>query len=168
MILKKGNVSLRYPEVKDAKRFFEIIKNPNFIHFRTPVSSVKAEKEWIRRSIKKRKNKFAYDFSIIYDGELVGGCGIKMDTHRKVIGELGYFVDEKYWGKGIATAAVKLLEKFCFEKLKLKRIEIVMKPENRASEKVAIKAGYKKEGLMGKAIEVEGKYYDAYLYAKVK
>jgi RimJ/RimL family protein N-acetyltransferase len=40
------------------------------------------------------------------------------------MGELGYFVDEKYWGKGIATEAVKLAEKIGFGKLGLKRIEI--------------------------------------------
>lgn len=168
MILKKGKVSLRYHKLSDAERFFEILKNPNFIHFKVCPKTVAKERDYIKKLIKQRKKNITHDFAIIYNGKIVGGCGIKIDTHRKVIGELGYFIDETYWGKGIATAAVKLLEKYGFEKLKLKRIEVVMKPENRASEKVAIKAGYKKEGLMRKAVEVEGKYYDACLYAKVR
>ena len=44
-----------------------------------------------------------------------------------------------------------------------------MNPDNRASERVAIKAGYKKEGLMKKVLlTADGKKKDAYLYAKVK
>jgi len=66
----------------------------------------------------------------------------------KFIGEIGYFLDEAYWGRRITTRAVKILEKIGFKKLNLKRIEILMHPKNVASEKVAIKCGYKKEGKM--------------------
>ncbi len=79
---------------------------------------------------------------------MVGGCGIKIDQHRTFIGEIGYFLDEEYWGKGIVTKAVKILEKIGFQKLGLKRIEVLMDPRNIGSEKVAIKCGYKKEGTM--------------------
>jgi [ribosomal protein S5]-alanine N-acetyltransferase len=59
-------------------------------------------------------------------------------------------------------------EKIGFKKLKLSRIEILMQPANKASEKVAIKNGYIKEGKMRKAFRSkEGKMKDCYLYAKV-
>lgn len=65
--------------------------------------------------------------------------------------------------------AVKLLEQKCLTDFKLSRIEIIMQPENIASEKVAIKAGYEKEGLLRNFIEnkKEGKLKDVWMYAKV-
>ena len=103
----------------------------------------------------------------MFNGELVGGCGIHINQFRTFIGEIGYFLDEEYWGKGIATKAIKLLEKIGFEKLGLKRIEILMDPRNKNSEQVAIKCGYNKEGTMKQATKNGDEYTDAHLYAKV-
>ncbi|GAH84934.1 unnamed protein product, partial [marine sediment metagenome] len=105
---------------------------------------------------------------ILCDGEIVGGCGIKIDQHRTFNGEIGYFVDQVCWRKGIATQAVKKLERIGFDELNLERIEIIMNVRHKASEKVAIKCAYKKEGVMKKAIKTGKSYYDAFLYAKVK
>ena len=85
-----------------------------------------------------------------------------------LFGEIGYFVDEHYCGKGIATKAVKLLEKIAFKEFNLKRIQLVNDLKNDASIKVAIKCGYKKEGIMKKAIKSGNKIIDCYLYAKTK
>ena len=161
-------IKIRYQKLSDAKRFYEILNNPKFIYFSAKPKSVAAERKWLKETIQKRKNNLEHNFAIILNNQLVGGAGIKIDQNSNHIGEIGYFVDEKFWGKGIATKTVKLLEKFGFKKLKLKRIEIRMIPKNIGSEKVAIKAKYKKEGLLKKAINHHGKFMDAYLYAKVR
>lgn len=160
-------ITLRYPLISDAARFFEILCNPNFIYFNVPISSVAEEEEYIKGCEEKRKRNFEYNYSIVYNNNLVGGCGIKIDQHRNFIGEIGYFVAEEFWGKGIATEAVKLMEKIAFKELKLKRVEILMKTENKASEKVAIKNGYVKEGIKRKAVKNRNQYFDVYLYAKI-
>lgn len=161
-------VKIQPQRVSDAKRFYEILKNPNFIFLRTKVESVADEVKFLRKNAWRRRKNIEYNYTIIFDENIVGGCGIKINQNRKFIGEIGYFVDEKYWGKGIAAQAVKKLEKLGFQKLKLKRIEIIMDIRHKASEKVAIKRRYKKEGVMRKAIENSGRYFDAYLYAKTK
>lgn len=161
-------VKIQPQRVSDAKRFYEILKNPNFTFLRTKVGSVADEVKFLRKNTKKRRKNIEYNYTIIFDENIVGGCGIKINQNRKFIGEIGYFVDEEYWGKGIAVRAVKKLEKLGFQKLKLKRIEIIMDVRHKASEKVAIKRRYKKEGVMRKAIENSGRYFDAYLYAKTK
>lgn len=162
-----AKITLRDQKISDAKRFYEILNNPNFKFFRICPPSVEAERKFLRQNPDKKKRNYAYNYSILYDDKLVGGCGIKIDQHRKFIGEIGYFIDEIYWGKGIATKAVKLLEKIGFNKLKLSRIEILMDTKHISSKKVAIKCGYKKEGLMKKAIPNGNQLKDAYLYAKI-
>ncbi|MEI6597235.1 MAG: GNAT family N-acetyltransferase [bacterium] len=161
-------VKLRLQKVSDAKRFYEILNNNKFVFFNARPKSAAAEKEYLKNSIKYRKDKIDWGYTIIYGEKIAGGIGIKINYHRKYVGEIGYFIDENFWSKGIATRAVKLAETICFKKLKLSRIEIVMRPENIASEKVAIKNGYLKEGRMRKAVRtMDGKMKDCYLYAKV-
>ncbi|MBT3450510.1 GNAT family N-acetyltransferase [archaeon] len=161
-------IELRYPKVSDAKKFLDILKNPNFKYFSFCPISVEEEIKWIKNCVKNRKNNLEYNYAIILGGKLIGGCGIKIDQHLKHIGEIGYFVAEEYWGKGIATKAVKLLEKIAFKDLKLRRLTILMSSKNKGSEKVAIKCGYKKEGTMRKYRKLNSKLTDYHLYAKVK
>jgi len=99
---------------------------------------------------------------------VVGGCGIRINQHRKHIGEIGYFVDETHWGKSIAPKAVKLLENIAFQTFRLRRLEILTHPDNKASERVAIKCGYHKEGTLRKVIEHSKGFWDAHIYAKVR
>ena len=161
-------IKLRPQKLSDAQRFYEILKNPNFIYLNVKIKSIADEKKYLQGNLERRKANTAWGYTIIYGKEIVGGVGVKINFHRKYVGEIGYFIDEKYWGKGIASQAVKLIEGVCFKKLKLVRIEIFMQPANKASEKVAIKNGYHKEGLMKKAIKgKDGEMKDGYLYAKV-
>lgn len=162
-----AKVEIRNQKISDAKRFYEILNNPHFVFFRVGPKNIEEEKIFLRQNANKRKKNIAHNYSILYNGKLIGGCGININQHRKYIGEIGYFIDEKYWSRGITTKAVKILEKIGFHKLDLKRIEIVMDIKNIASRQVAIKCGYRKEGLMKKAIKNRGKFRDAYLYAKV-
>ena len=163
----KNQVELRNQRVSDAKRFFEILNNPNFKYFKVCPKDVEAEKDFLRQNSEKRKNNKEFNYAILFNGKLVGGCGIHINQFRTFIGEIGYFIDEGSWGNGIATKAVKLLEDIGFKKLGLNRIEILMHPKNTGSEKVALKCGYKKEGTMTKVVKNGDEYSDAYLFAKI-
>ncbi len=164
-----AKITIRPQSVRDAKRFFDILSNPNFIYFTGKPKSVEDEIAFLKTNPRLRKKNIEWNYSILVDGYVVGAVGIKINQQRPFIGEIGYFLDEAYWNRGIATEAVKLAEKEGFGKLGLSRIEIVMQPENVASEKVAIKAGYHREGLMRRSIRgVDGKTKDACLYAKIK
>ena len=161
-------VELKYPRQSYAKRYLEILSNPNFIFFMDPPPTIEQEKDFLRKMAEERKQGISHVYSIFYGDKLVGGCGIHINQRRKYIAEIGYFIDEPYWGRGIASKAVRKLEKIGFKELNIKRIEILMDPENIASERVAIKCGYQKEGTMCKAVLTNGQYCDVYLYAKVK
>jgi ribosomal-protein-alanine N-acetyltransferase len=162
-----NKVTIRYQRVSDARRFYEILKNPHFIYFPVRVASVEDEKKYLKTVPKLRKANTEWNYTVLLNNKVVGAIGIKINSHRNFIGEIGYFLDEKYWGRGITPKAVKLAEKEGFKKLGLTRIEILMQPENQASEKVAVKCGYLKEGLMKKAVRnIKGKKADVLLYAK--
>ena len=161
-------VELRYPIVEDAELFFRILTEGNFqYYYATIPESIELEREWIKRREHKRENNLEYNYSIIYSNALVGGCNIRIYRDSPHVGELGYFIDKNYFNKGIVTEAVKELEKIAFEKLGLIRLEIRMDPRNKASEKVAIKNGFIKEGLLKKVLKFNDDYFDNLLYAKV-
>lgn len=163
-------ITLRPQRTADARRFYEILKNDHFTYLQTSVKSEEEEEEWLRKNEERREQHKEYNYTILSDEEIVGGCGIKIDQHRPYIGEIGYFVDERHWGRGIASEAVKELERIGFEQLGITRMIILTHPENRASERVAIKCGYRREGLLHKAISasVGGEKHDCWLYAKLK
>jgi len=161
-------ITIRKQRVSDARRFFEILSAPGLKDFGVRPKSVEDEIAWLEKAAERSEKGYAYDYTILLDGKNVGGIGINIDQHRNYIAEIGYFVDENYWGKGIATQAVKLLEKLGFEEFGLQRIEIRMNPKNIASEKVAIRSGYKKEGLLLRSHKgSDGKCRDSFLYAKI-
>lgn len=159
-------VKIRLQEVFDAERFFEIITNTNLEFIEFPIKTLEEEKYFLRMNETKRRNNFEHNYSILFDGELVGACGVRIDQHRPWVGEIGYFVDRNYQGKGIASEAVRQLEKIGFEELDLQRIIILMDTRNLASERVARKSGYEKEGVMKKIHRLGENYYDCFLYAK--
>ena len=164
-------VTIRPQRVSDAKRFFEILSSKNFKYFPVRVHSLEEEIIYLKGNAQRRRKNFAYNYAIMLGRQVVGGCGIKIDQHRPFIGEIGYFVHEKYWGQGIATQSVKLLERIGFAELDIIRMEIRMDARNKASIKVAKKCGYRREGFLKKAFMLSNKprrYVDDLLYAKVK
>ncbi len=160
-------IELRYQKVSDAKRFFEILNNPNFLYFSSKPKSIEEEREFLRKTQKNKRNNYGHNFTILYDKKMVGGAGIKVNQHRKHIGEIGYFIDYDYWNKGIATKVVKILEKIGKD-LGIRRFEIVLYHKNKGSMKVALKNNYKREAVLRKFDKVLGKYRDMVLYSKIK
>jgi ribosomal-protein-alanine N-acetyltransferase len=161
-------VKIRPQEVSDAERFFEIITKTDLEFIEVPVKTLEDEKQFLKLNEIKRKTNFEHNFSIFFDDELVGACGIRIDQHRPWVGEIGYLVDSAYHRQGIATEAVRQLEKIGFGQLKLQRIVILMDTRNLASEQVARKCGYEKEGIAKKIHRVGEEYYDCFVYAKAR
>ncbi len=106
------------------------------------------------------------NFVIDINGEVVGSVSFSKIKEYKA--ELGYWLAEKYWNKGIITEAVKLATKFGFKKLKLKRIYIPTFSFNKASMRVTEKNDYKLEGVLRKNVKKDNKFIDEYIFAKIK
>lgn len=160
-------IELRKPLLSDAKRYFEILNHPEFYFFPAKPASIKDEREFLRGLKKRIAKGTEYSFAVVVNGEHVGGAGINMREAFPYRCEIGYFIARKYWGKGIATKVVGLIEEFIAENLDVVRVTINMAKENVSSRKVAIKSGYKNEGLMKKYLKIGDKYHDCHLYAKI-
>ena len=105
-------------------------------------------------------------FAIDINGKAVGGIGIhpQSDIHSKNA-ELGYWLAENYWGKGITTRAVKQMIQFSFETFEIDRIFARPFGTNLPSQKVLEKAGFKLEARFDKTIFKNGEYEDELIYA---
>jgi len=79
---------------------------------------------------------------------------------------IGYWIDQRFASRGYTTRAVKLLTKFAFQTLKLHRLEINLRPENEASKKVAIKAGYVLEGARNNYLHIAGDWRNHITFVK--
>ncbi|NLE36195.1 MAG: GNAT family N-acetyltransferase [Bacteroidales bacterium] len=107
-------------------------------------------------------------FAIEYEGEYVGNIGLHRqdDVYRKTA-ELGYFIGEPYWNKGITTRAVNLICDYGFRELDIIKIFSGVFSFNTASQKVLEKCGFALEAVLKSAVIKNGKIFDEYRYAKI-
>lgn len=105
-------------------------------------------------------------FAIDVDGEAVGAIGIELkdDVHHRSA-EIGYWLGEAYWGKGIVTEALDALTDWAFEHFDLCRIFANVFEWNPASQRVLEKAGYTLEGRLRRSVTKDGQTIDSFLYA---
>ncbi len=108
-------------------------------------------------------------FAIEVDGDAAGGIGVFLqeDVARRSA-EIGYWVGEAHWGRGIATDVVRRFTDWAFETYDLLRLYALVFDGNRGSCRVLEKAGYQLEGRMRKAVVKEGKVLDQLIYAKLR
>jgi len=108
-------------------------------------------------------------FAIAVGEEAVGGIGyeIQPDVHR-ISAEIGFWLGEAHWGKGIMTEALRAVTEQAFHTHNLRRIFAGVFEWNRASMRVLEKAGYSCEAQLRRAATKDGKTIDVYLYAMLK
>jgi RimJ/RimL family protein N-acetyltransferase len=104
--------------------------------------------------------------AIAIDGEVSGAIGVhpQTDIHRKNA-ELGYWLAEPFWGKGIITEAVKQMVDYGFRTFDIDRIYARPFGDNRASQRVLEKAGFKLEARFKNTLIKNGVYQDELVYA---
>jgi RimJ/RimL family protein N-acetyltransferase len=111
------------------------------------------------------------DFSFVIresdSGLLLGGVGLNFRNRMHNFANLGYWVRSPFAGRGVATAAVRLAAQFGFKEIGLQRVEIVVAVGNLASQRVAGKAGAKREGILRRRLLLRGEPLDAVMFSLV-
>jgi len=108
-------------------------------------------------------------FAIATPQEAIGSIGLSpgKDVHRRTA-ELGYWLAEPFWGRGIVAAAVNAVVGYAFDSLGLVRVYAEPYAPNRASARVLEKAGFQLEGIMRSSVVKTGKLLDQLLYARIR
>lgn len=109
------------------------------------------------------------NFAIVVDGAAVGAIGLVLreDVFRRSA-EIGYWLGEEFWGRGIVTEAVRAVTDYAFETFDLCRVYAGVFEWNPASMRVLENAGYEFECRMKKSVTKDGETIDEFIYAVVR
>lgn len=134
-----------------------------------PLPYTKADAEYYINSMLGADKNSVFAFAVEVGGKAVGSVGVfrQSNIHYRTA-ELGYYLAEGYWGKGIMTQAVKAVCKFVFDNSDILRIYAEPFATNHASCRVLAKAGFSFEGVLVSNAYKNGKVLDMKLYALVR
>ena len=170
MELISGNIRLRPLRYEDKERLAKLADNKKIwknLRDMFPHPYAMADAEKFIDSIKLQE--ILVTFAIEFEHEFVGVIGIiqQPDVYRKGA-EIGYWIGEPYWNKGISSRALLLATEYGFEELNLERLYAGVFAFNEPSKRVLEKCGYKLEGISRNAVFKNGKLVDEFRYAKLK
>jgi [ribosomal protein S5]-alanine N-acetyltransferase len=109
------------------------------------------------------------NFAIVVERKAVGGIGFALqeDVHR-CSAEVGYWLGEEFWGRGITTAALQAITEYAFANFQICRLYASVFEWNQASCRVLEKAGFVCEGILKRSAVKDGKTIDQFLYATTR
>ncbi len=168
MRIETENYTLRNWEESDSEDLARIANNKKIFDnlrdvFPHPYSIEDARK-YI--SIFKESDPKSIVFAIEVNGKVCGNVGafIKDDVYKKSA-EIGYFLAEELWGKGIMSSAVKKVVEYVFRNYDVMRIFAEPFARNTGSRKVLEKAGFELEGILKKSVFKNNIFEDSCMYA---
>jgi RimJ/RimL family protein N-acetyltransferase len=123
-------------------------------------------RNWLEMVVRVRPEN---SFAIAVDDEAVGGIGftVQHDVGRRSA-EIGYWLGEEFWGRGLATQALIAVTDYAFANYDLCRMYAHVFEWNPASARVLEKAGYQFEGRLKKSVTKDGQTIDQLMYAMVR
>ncbi len=108
-------------------------------------------------------------FAIEVDGEACGSIGLRLNEDvERCSAEIGCWLGEKYWGRGISTEVLKAITDYAMDEFNLNRVYALPYEWNAASCRMLEKVGYEMEGRLRKSAVKDGRIVDQLLYAFVK
>jgi len=87
-----------------------------------------------------------HDFAIVEHERVLGSISVRVDNSRT--GRIGYWCVRHARGRGITTLALRRLSRYALDELGLARLELITDPDNLASQRVAEKVGFQREGVL--------------------
>lgn len=166
--LETKTLFMRPLETRDTSAILDLVVAPEIAAntFVPQPYPPEAADEFVRLGQQRWRDDEAYVFGIIEksSGRFAGCMGIHpLLEHNRA--EVGYWLGAPFWGRGLATSALRLLLKFGFETLKLNRVEAGHFDYNPASGRVMEKAGMRFEGLRRQYVLHRDQYKDLRWYA---
>ena len=166
------NCKIRKWELCDARDLATALSNKNIqdnLRDGLPYPYTEQDgKEFISAMLAANEND-TFAFAITVNGKAIGSIGAfrQGNIHRQTA-ELGYYIAEEYWGKGIMTEAVKQLCDYVFSNTDIIRIYAEPFAYNIGPCRVLEKAGFQYEGTLRSNALKNGNVFDMKMYSKLK
>jgi len=166
------NIKIRSWRIEDAKSIANALNNKKVqdnlrdgLPFPYTVSDAK---DFISAMLTADKN-ITFAWAITVDDTAIGSIGVfRKDNVHRLTAEMGYYIAEEYWGKGIAAEAVRQVCTYLFENTDIVRIFAEPYDSNTGSCRVLEKANFVYEGTLRKNALKNGRITDMKLYSIIK
>lgn len=177
MKLETKRLILRKHKKSDWKDLVEGTGNYDVAKMLTTVpypNTRKNAEDYIKKSLKRWKKKVINDYVFVIElkseKKVIGSVGLHKVNFFHGVGTTGSWINKKYWRNGYVTEAKIAINDFAFNELKLRRIESGAFTNNKASNSVQLKMGYKLEGTKRKNVKcmATGKIHDENIYGLMK
>lgn len=120
---------------------------------------------WVETGSKEQGLYYAIDLR----GKCIGVVGVRFgDLEQQYSAEIGYWIAEDHWGKGIGTEAVSIMTDYVFSEMKTVRLSAPVYSPNKASMRVLEKCGYTLEAVHRKAVFKNDEFLDEYVFVKFR
>jgi ribosomal-protein-alanine N-acetyltransferase len=172
--LSEGPIVIRPIRVRDAKPLErELVENRSWLRTweaTNPGGPLAFDTRASIRSLQANARAgLGLPFIMEHEGRLAGQLNVSSISYGSVASaSIGYWVSERFAGKGITPVGVALASDYCFYSVGLHRIEICIRPENAPSLRVVEKLGFRYEGLRRRYIHINGDWRDHFCFALVR
>jgi ribosomal-protein-alanine N-acetyltransferase len=170
-----GPIELRPPRLRDGRAWSEIrLRNEQWLAPWEPSSTHNWEDRnavgsWpaLHSALKNAaRHGTMLPFMVTYGGRLVGQVNASNVVHGALRScTIGYWIDSAVAGRNITPVAVALVIDHCFSSVGLHRVEIDIRPENKASLRVVEKLGLRREGYFERFLDIDGGWRDHAAFA---
>jgi len=169
-----GPVSIRLVRARDARVLQQLLLDNRSWLRRWEATSPDGPVSFdmrlsIRRLLQQHREGSGVPYVMEYDGEVTGQLNVWGIARGSLASAtIGYWIAEKFAGRNITPISVALATDICFRELNLHRVEICIRPENRASLRIVEKLGFRYEGYRRRYIHIDGDWRDHYAFALVR
>ena len=173
--LSDGRVVLRKPDLLDVDEIYAGVRDSQaeigqWMSWARPDYSREDAADWLARTWLAWRAGTVFEFMVTHpeDGRLLGLCGLNQISREDGTANLGYWMRTDEAGNGYCTAAARLLARFGFEQVGLRRIRLFHDVDNIGSQRVAEKIGFVREGVRRRhSRQLDGRLADTVLYSLI-
>jgi ribosomal-protein-serine acetyltransferase len=165
-----AHTELRLLQEADAEGLFALTEeNSAYLREWLPwvdgTRTVEDSRRFVREGLRQLANNNGFHVGIWYQNKLTGVVGYNYVNHERRQTELGYWLAEKYQGKGLMTNSCRVLITHSFDVLKMKRVEIRCAVGNTKSCAIPKRLGFTYEGLIAQLEWLYDRYVDVHVYS---
>jgi RimJ/RimL family protein N-acetyltransferase len=161
--LRDELIVLRHWRADDADAVYEACQDLEMLQW-LPRIPRPYTREDARAFVTRELDLGPHQYAIEKDDRVVGSIGMLINENET--GHVGYWCLRSERGQGLAPRALRILSRYAFDALALGRVELVTDPDNRASQRVAEKLGFTREGVLrSHLLHPDGRRRDSVMFS---